>query len=384
MILASPSGPKLIASRPSVGWEVASRERIVGGEPTGETFEDDVVMSSTTTAADIFSEATLTPDLVVPVTYASLDPDVATVDATGAVTWVSDGDARIVAKLGGAKKRFTIQVSKEAVPAGFPVFSHWVEGSAARHCTDNVDSRLAGQSATEALRIFTTQNHGAATYVRNPDCWAADFPNALTCLSPWNSNGGHRKAGTAISPRHIVFASHYQYPNGTTVRFVGMDGTVYDRTMTAKSSIAGSDLTIGLLDSDLPEAIAFAKVLPDNWADYLPEISSVRRLPCLALDQEEKATVQDWVFEGASSQLFPPTDPKRLEFYETKISGDSGNPAGPIINGDLVLLTVWTSSLSGSSIRHHRAAINAAMTSLGGGYQLSEVDLSGFNNYDAD
>jgi len=51
------------------------------------------------------------------------------------------------------------------------------------------------------------------------------------------------------------------------------------------------DLTVGVLDADVPtNRISYAKILPDNYADYL---RAGERLPVLCLDQEEKAIVKD-------------------------------------------------------------------------------------------
>ena len=45
-----------------------------------------------------------------------------------------------------------------------------------------------------------------------------------------------------------------------------------------------------------------------------------------------------------------------------------------------VLLTVWTRPLAGSgtSVTAFKADINQLMSGLGGGYQLTEVDLSSY------
>ena len=79
----------------------------------------------------------------------------------------------------------------------------------------------------------------------------------ITCVSPWNSSGGHKKAGTLVTPRHIIGAAHYEYSVGTVVRFVEKNGTVHDRTVTGKARHPECrnytpDLTIYTLDSDLP------------------------------------------------------------------------------------------------------------------------------------
>ena len=62
------------------------------------------------------------------------------------------------------------------------------------------------------------------------------------------------------------------------------------------------------------------------------------------------------------------------------MKGDSGNPMFIIINNQPVLLTVWTTGVSGSgtSVTAFKDDINYMMNSLGGGYQLDEIDLSGF------
>jgi len=75
-----------------------------------------------------------------------------------------------------------------------------------------------------------------------------------------------------------------------------------------------------------------------------------------------------------------PNNPTRQLFYENKVSGDSGQPAFIILNRQLVLLTVYTYAGSGSGwfIPGYLDQINSAMAALGGGYSLTQVDLSPF------
>ncbi len=143
------------------------------------------------------------------------------------------------------------------------------------------------------------------------------------------------------------------------------------------------DLTVGLLDSDVPtNRISFARVLPDNYADY---IRTGERLPAIRLDQEEKALVGDvWRVTSQSGKAFTscavPVDATRFAFYERIVLYDSGNPCFLWINGQPVLLTVWTRGGpgSGTSVTAFKNDINQLMSDLGGGYQLTEIDLSGF------
>ena len=265
-------------------------------------------------------------------------------------------------------------------------FSGYAGSSLAKEVTDAVDDRISGLNASTAKPIFSTQNHNTPTYVRNSGCWANDLD--LTSISPWNSTEGDNRAGVLISPRHIIFAAHYQINNGSTVRFVDNNNNIVTRTMVNKLTHPEytpyyPDLTVGLLDSDVPNTIGFVKILPQNWSNYLPSLSNLYRLPCLVLDQEEKALISELYRLNTSANFSTPNNASRLAFFESIVLGDSGNPAFLIIDGELVIITVWTygGAGAGTSILYHKDAINTMMATLGGGYSLTEIDLSGFTDY---
>jgi len=332
--------------------------------------------------------------------WESLDTNVATVDSSGFVTHVSAGDVTIRLTISGQVEEAVLTMAVGGGTTQISV-SSYVSGSLARHIIDGVDTRLAGKSAATALRIFTSQDHTNQVYVRNPNVWCSDLvAPVLTCLSPWNSTGSYTMSGTLISPRHIIFAAHYQIATGATVRFVKSDGTVVNKVMTAKLTHPNytpyyPDITIGVLDSDVPSDISFARILPASVVPYLPSFGSIIgnqwcNLPSLTLDQEEKALVTNYYaeqiqFVGQLTSKFtnPVLGTLRAPFFENKIVGDSGNPALLIINNTPVIVCVWTSggAGSGTAIANHKAAINTMMTTLGGGYQLTEIDLSGFPTY---
>lgn len=263
----------------------------------------------------------------------------------------------------------------------------------ANYLTVTLEDAMADKQPLASARIFSTQDHSGGTYTRNADFWGSPFVEALTGISPWNSTGSFQRGGILISPRHMLFATHYPPDNGATVRFVKSDNTVITRTISGLNTLSQTgpdypDFTIALLDSDVPSGIAFAKVLPDNFKDYLPDDIAAARIPCAATDQEEKLLVQDvatiplnaTVTEYCAMQV--PVSLLRLAFYENKVGGDSGNPAFWIIEGQLVLLTLWAygqNGGAGTSVTDFKTEINAAMTSLGGGYSLTEVNLSSFN-----
>jgi hypothetical protein len=359
----------------------------------------------TSTAASYVSDYQLTPvlsgdTLGAAFVWESLDENVATVSSSGFVTHVAPGYVDITLTIAGQTTQTALTMAVGGGTTQTTVTSY-VSGSLAQHIIDGVDTRLSGKSAATALRIFTSQDHTNQVYVRNPNVWCADLvAPVLTCLSPWNSTGANTMAGTLISPRHIIFAAHYQIATGATVRFVKADGTVVNKVMTAKLTHPNytpyyPDITIGVLDSDVPSGISFARILPANIAPKLPSFGMVIgnqwcNLPSLTLDQEEKALVTNYYadqiqFVGQLASRFtnPVLGTLRAPFFENKIVGDSGNPALLIINDTPVIVCVWTSggAGSGTAIANHKTAINTMMTTLGGGYQLTEIDLSGFPTY---
>jgi hypothetical protein len=266
-----------------------------------------------------------------------------------------------------------------------------VAGTVRLNVEKAIDDRIASKSATTAKSIFTTQNHGSDIYVRNTDCWAYDLD--LTCISPWNSMASNQRAGVLITPRHILFAAHYEINANSTIRFVRTDNTSVTRTMTRKRthpqySPYYPDITIGLLDSDVPSGINFCRILPNNWETYLP--TGIKNIPCLLLDQEEKALIADGnLLTSTYTNYQYPTNSKRLEFSENVIGGDSGNPSFLIINNQLVLLTVFTygGPGQGTSITPQRTIINQMIrdidteAGINTGYSLTDIDLSSFVSF---
>ena len=233
------------------------------------------------------------------------------------------------------------------------------------------------------VAIYASMDHATTNYVRNTNCWA--YGVDLTCIAAYNSfEMATRRAGTLISPRHVVFANHYSPPNGTELRFVANDNTVVTRVLSNSMQIALTDLRIGVLDSDVPtNLIAFAKVLPSSFTNYFPNslnpISS-KYIPALCLNQNEDALESDILTVTAGISFKAPADATRSRFYEDKTSGDSGQPVFIILNGQLVLVTVFTYGGGGSGwfIPGYLSQINSAMEALGGGYSLTPVDLSPF------
>jgi hypothetical protein len=124
-----------------------------------------------------------------------------------------------------------------------------------------------GVTDPAVLDLYTTRDHNTPNYVRNTDLWLSKYTQQLTCLSVWTEEGNdNQRLTTAITPRHTVSATHSGYaPDvGTDVRFVTADNQVVTRTVVQQQDIAGEDITICLLDTDLPDTITPAKVVPNQ------------------------------------------------------------------------------------------------------------------------
>lgn len=268
-----------------------------------------------------------------------------------------------------AGKRITVEVSSDmqtwtmAMPYNSPrgfirartetneQFASWVTGADA----------LTGDD----VAIF-------ANGLRNPQCWGVGLDLTAFCITP--------QAGVLVSPRHVLFVTHYHPALGATLQWVTQDNQTISRTLSAIVSLPDTaylhpDITVGVIDSEVPASISFVKVFGDNamrdWAGY--------RVPVLIRNQFNhlhEADVQQVSPLAATAPtvwLQIPLSPLRLPRYKTIVSGDSGSPVCVAENGKPVLLTMLSQGGSGRGtlLAAYIAPINAAMQQLGGTEQLT-------------
>lgn len=260
------------------------------------------------------------------------------------------------------------------------------EYGAIRPITRRAETAIAREKHRTLYRVM---DHTSPRYERDPLHWAADLD--LTCISPWNSLEAHKRAGTLITPRHVIFAQHFPLPNGTEIRFVDSTDTIHTRTVSNTAQILTTDIRVGVLDSDLPSTIRFAKILPSNWATYFPTASEPNlAIPVLATDQDENLLYMEtrqlhYLYGGVRYVSLKRADELvRTQFaalHEQFITGDSGSAAFFVFNREPVLAGCVYGSDSQTrfvlpSPHHYAADINTALTTLGGGYQLTTFDLA--------
>lgn len=308
-----------------------------------------------------------------PVLFESLNPAIATVDSNGYVQNQSNGTVGILVKNGAIRKR--VDHTSETIGGQTSrVFQNYLTGSLGKLLNDQIDEEVAGGGS---LQVFSLKNNTTPEYTRH-DCWIeAD----LTCWPVWNSKVGNKFNGCLISPRHMVFAAHCGITNGTTIRFVTNSNTVVTRTVGNRTNIANFDLQIAVLDSDVPESISFSKVLPEDWADYF----TFESIPVLCGNQHTELVLRDcnqFVVSSESGLITHEiAEGDRAAFSKNIISGDSGSPVFMLIDDQLVVLGTHYTAIGAPLISAHIDQVNAAMTSLGGGYQLTQIDLTDYQNY---
>lgn len=265
-------------------------------------------------------------------------------------------------------------------------------GSVRAHCVAQTDTRAAAFAGiAERHRLFSAWNPGTS-YTRNTSAWVTGGTDIdMTPVSTWNDEtaafGNTWRGQTLVSPRHYIGAAHWAVGTGAVLHFITADNTLVSRTVAGTQVIAGTDIIVGVLDSDVPSSISFARILPDNWADYLPTLS-VANVPVCKLDRGQNVWIADLAelrtdgFSGTN--LRQPTLASRLPYYIDSANGDSGSPLFLAVNDKMVLLGSLNGGGfggEGSFLTPYRAAINAAMSTLGGGYTLTDADLSGFTSY---
>jgi hypothetical protein len=303
----------------------------------------------------------------------------ATVAEDGRVTSLSNsGTASILVKTPFVRKRVTFPAG--GVGSVADVYTRYANGSLGKELFDEVTTALGNYSSGSS--VFTSRNDTTGAYVR-----ATNFANLdLTGWSVWTSSHGTARSAVAISRRHVLLANHYRPSNGATIRFVTAANEVVERTLSSSAQVLTSDIRIGTLNADLPESIVSYPVLPVGWEDRLTEL---RNIPIL-YTKANLIYPRDWTY---SASYFDPTYYPTVfgltsvgtwaSISQNVVGGDSSKPIFTLINGQTVLLGVnWQQVFSNGA---NAPLIGGRWTDLVEAimdpYELTTVDLSGFNNY---
>lgn len=233
-----------------------------------------------------------------------------------------------------------------------------------------------------ALQTDLSNNALFAGYRRRaPSQWNQGWPRRIDFSGvSWS----HRQAGTAITPRHIVLAAHYQLKVGASITFHERSGKVHTRKIAQKISFRGqkvpahkrSDIAVALLDSPLPPTIKTYRLLPPR-EDYGHTLVGA---PVLVTEQKRRIFIHQIRRCSGRSIAFQkhPDFPESL--YKNLIKGDSGHPSFILVGGEPVLIETHTGGGGGSGPFYSDPtlfeAVRGAVAELDASYQIQTVPLN--------
>ncbi len=258
------------------------------------------------------------------------------------------------------------------------------------HTGNQIDDRIDAVASSTGMSLFSARPTSTSTpWTRNPLVWTDEGTNLnFTGMSPWNTEGGaiqYTHGATLISPRHFIAANHYAVSVGRIVGFIDSSGNHIERTVTGSTNISGTDIQVELLDSDVPDSITYYPIMASStlFSSLQKVQEETLDVPIVVFDQESKAIVQKITYiPNTSIGHLTYSTGTRKEFSESLISGDSGQPGFIIVDNQPVLLFAHYTATAGPNLGNYINQINSAMTSLGGGYQVTEYEPTCFTEYE--
>ena len=236
--------------------------------------------------------------------------------------------------------------------------------------------------------------------IRNPEFWGSGI-EGITGISPYyiSNNGRFNKLthGVAITPRHVLVSSHAssarQPIDNEKILFITRDNEIVERTIIGRSTswngvyFETMDFSIFLLDEDLPEEIEILKTYPSELIEEIPNSKltyntsysekvtttytneyTYRPEPSLAFATNQDETSSILKLTGLTFDYNKPTGDIFSEVKWTPGSNrtggrgprvdnewviglrpnDSSSPVMSVLNNQLVLASVATTTNSGS------------------------------------
>ncbi len=217
---------------------------------------------------------------------------------------------------------------------------------------------------------------------RSKTFWLAGVRGlSATCLGYSNGMGGQGLI-TMVSPRHYLGATH-MHPEGNLTAFLDTNNVIHWRTTLERVDL-GQDISLGILNADLPPSVGFLPVLPPDFARYLPT-NNYAIVQGIAMNQSWRVFGQPMTFMFPSvvawdSRLVAPLG-LGTNWNIAIRGGDSSDPDMLLVGRQLVL-AAHTSTVQGANYATQFDAINRQMHYLstkhhtGTDYQLTPFSLT--------
>lgn len=252
------------------------------------------------------------------------------------------------------------------------------------HVTNQMTGATSGNTGASSMDMFINihnmENGNGGIFTKNPSFWANEFN--FSGVSIWNSygwsgSGGTQRSGTLITPRHMIFANHFQVYQNQEFSFTDSSNTVHRAKLIDQKQVGNSDIKIGRLDKSIPSSVRPYRIIP---AEDLIVQTYPYGFPFIIINQDKKAIIKQQRETMDLGNLFH-KDPSNNSFSSLKYdlrSGDSGSPHLLPINGELFLIGTETSGWSGPLTGWYIKEINDTIASFGDSERISTYTPSQF------
>ena len=279
----------------------------------------------------------------------------------------------------------------DAASAGqvWPKSEEFAPGTLAYHLSTNATARVAGISDPSAAlselwgwryAVFRGKDMAAMTN----SVWATNFwlhgvrGLPATCIGFSNAMGGQGLM-TMVSPRHWLCATH-MHPEGYTTPFLDTNNIIHWRRTLQRVDL-GNDISVGILDADLPSSVGYLPVMPVNFTNYLPADDYFQGI---GMNQDMRVFGEPMMVSTAVtwSSSHAVRYGLSTNWNVTIRGGDSSNPAMVLIGDQLVLVSHNTYVTGGPNYAAFQDAINEKMhflstnNAVGTDYQLTQICLT--------
>ncbi len=251
----------------------------------------------------------------------------------------------------------------------------YAPGTLAYHLVTNAATRAAtlppGYGSEIIFRTpYTTNANDLSRFtgaVWSTNFWLRGITGLTATPIGFTNVLGGQGLPTMISPRHYLCSTH-MHCESYTIAFMDPNRKIYYRKVLGRLDVT-NDTSVGFLDQDLPPAIGFLPLLPDNYTNYLPtEPNSL--IQGVGMNQDfclfsQPMNLSYPGFVAWSSARQAPGGPS-TNWNVTLRGGDSSNPDMLLIGHQLVLVSHNAAVGGGPNYAYIQPAINRAM------HQLSE------------
>ncbi len=214
-------------------------------------------------------------------------------------------------------------------------------------------------------------------------CWLHDV-QGLSATAIGFSNGlGGQGLMTMVSPRHYLCSTH-MHPEAYLAAFLDTNNIICWRKTVERKDVT-NDISVGILNADLPPSVGFLSLVPANIADYLPA-NPATMVQGIGMNQSMLVFSQPMTFALVKAVVWNPRFPVPFGLgtnWNVAIrGGDSSDPDMFLIDNQLVLLTHHSSGMAGPAYFLQINAINQAMHYLSANnhaktdYQLTLFSLT--------